>query len=304
MATKTKTNNHRQTLRWGASYALEETPSGIINKTFTEKLSSSPLSADRKPALPVTTRIQAYTPPQDKAEKSHPESPPSHAHNQPHPQPNMTSRTQTPMTTLNQTIAQISDDVKTIQSLDELTAYTRDFPYTMLKNTATQLVFGDGQSSHPQAMLVGEAPGADEDIQGKPFVGKSGQLLDRILASINLSRTTNLYIANVIPWRPPGNRTPTEEEIKLLTPVLSRHIELINPGFLILAGATAIRAILGDVGGISRIRGRAQDYTTLFEQKTCAAMPIYHPSYLLRSPGQKAKAWEDMLQIKLHLLDK
>ena len=208
----------------------------------------------------------------------------------------------TKITSLNKKISSILHDAATLSSLAELRAYIEAFPHVRLRETATQLVFGEGIATNPTAMVIGEAPGADEDIQGKPFVGKSGQLLDRILASINLTRHSNTYISNVIPWRPPGNRTPTDEEIRLFTPLIARHVALVKPRFLILAGATAIQAILGTTGGISRIRGKIQTYQTPFDHTSFNVMPIYHPSYLLRSPGQKAKAWEDMLRIKTQLM--
>lgn len=278
MAT-TKTKSNIDTLRWGSSVALTDKPEGIQNKSFAQ---AAPSGAEK--SGPITQNIVGTK-------------------QLPQQQPIAQKLTPTPKASpLDERVAAISQEVRGISSLDELRAYYEAFTHVQLRNTATQLVFGEGIAYNPTAMVIGEAPGADEDIQGKPFVGKSGQLLDKILASIKLARGTNLYISNVIPWRPPGNRTPTEEEIRLFIPLIFRHIELVNPKFLILAGAVSIRAILGNVGGISRIRGRAQDVETLHEKKRLKAMPIYHPSYLLRSPGQKIKAWEDMLQIKLQLL--
>lgn len=277
------TPNHIYTLQWGSSVALEETPGGIFHERFDAR---APLS----PKMPefVTHTIPSPCVPNTQSSPTQPGE----------------GRVPPPIKTLslNEKVASIMHDVGPLSELEALRAYSETFSYVRLKETATQLVFGDGVSTQPVAMVIGEAPGADEDIQGKPFVGKSGQLLDRILASISLTRATNTYITNVIPWRPPGNRTPTDEEIQLFTPIIARHIELVNPQFLILAGATAIQAVLSAGGGIARIRGKVQTYQTLFERKSFRVMPIYHPSYLLRSPGQKAKAWKDMLTIKTQLI--
>ena len=166
-----------------------------------------------------------------------------------------------------------------------------------LKRTATQMVFADG-NPNADLMLVGEAPGADEDRQGKPFVGASGQLLDKMLATLNLSRknsdpATAVYISNIVLWRPPGNRTPTTEEINLFLPILRRHIQLATPKVIMCLGKTATQAMLGRVASILQTRGKWHDYDA-GDGKHIPLMPSLHPAYLLRSPTQKAKAWLDL----------
>ena len=149
-------------------------------------------------------------------------------------------------------------------------------------------------------MLVGEAPGADEDRQGKPFVGVSGQLLDRMLASIGLDRAS-INISNIIPWRPPGNRQPTPNEIDLCLPFIKRHIQLIDPKVLVLVGGTAAKSLLNKKEGIMRLRGRWFEYDVDGGSTIIPAFPIFHPAFLLRSPVQKSNAWKDLIQIKSKL---
>lgn len=178
------------------------------------------------------------------------------------------------------------------QSIDELKSIMEAFDGCDLKKMATNMVFSDG---NPKAdiMFVGEAPGADEDLKGLPFVGQSGQLLDKIMASIGLNRS-NVYISNIIPWRPPGNRPPTSQEIAICQPFIEKHIELINPKLLVLVGGVAAKTILNTVEGIMKIRGRWFSYETK-AGKSIPVMATYHPAFLLRSPGQKAMSWLDML---------
>jgi uracil-DNA glycosylase len=182
------------------------------------------------------------------------------------------------------------------QTLDDLKATMEKFDGCMLKKTAMNTVFADG---NPQAsiMVVGEAPGADEDIQGKPFVGLSGQLLDRILATIGLNRG-NAYISNIVPWRPPGNRQPTTQEIALCQPFIERHIELVKPKLLILVGGVSAKTLLNTSEGIMKLRGRWHAYHTPGLKAPIKALATFHPAYLLRSPGQKAQVWRDMLLIE------
>ena len=155
-------------------------------------------------------------------------------------------------------------------------------------------VFADG---NPEAdiMLVGEAPGRDEDIQGLPFVGRSGQLLDRMLAAIGLDRT-NVYITNVLPWRPPGNRQPTPVEQTMCAPFIEKHIELVAPKYLMLVGGVSAKQMLGTSSGIMKLRGKWGSVTA--GDLTIPALPIFHPAYLLRQPAQKRLAWRDLLDFK------
>ncbi len=181
------------------------------------------------------------------------------------------------------------------QTLDELKQALLQFEGCSLKDTAMNLVFADG---YPQAkvMLVGEAPGADEDRQGRPFVGQSGQLLDKILKAIGLDRTA-VYISNIIPWRPPGNRPPTTQEIAVCQPFIHRHIQLIEPKILILLGGVAAKTLLQRTDGIMRLRGQWHSYS-LHDKVTAKVMATFHPAYLMRSPGQKSLVWHDFVMIE------
>jgi DNA polymerase len=160
-------------------------------------------------------------------------------------------------------------------------------------------VFADG-NPEARVMLIGEAPGADEDRLGKPFVGASGQLLDRMLAGIGLDRQS-AYITNIIFWRPPGNRPPTAAEVAACLPFVERHIELVSPELLVLLGAPSAQTILARTDGISRLRGRWFAYQSAGLAHPVPAMPTYHPAYLLRQPGQKRSAWRDWLAILARL---
>lgn len=186
------------------------------------------------------------------------------------------------------------------RDLDELRAALAAFEGCALKATATNLVFADGVPGAP-VMIVGEAPGADEDRQGKPFVGVSGQLLDRMLGFIGLDRTTNVYIANVIPWRPPANRPPTQAEIAACEPFIRRQIELARPKVLLFVGNISTKTLLGTTEGIIKMRGKWRDYTSPGLVETLPALPTFHPAYLLRSPSQKRESWRDLLSLRAKL---
>ncbi len=164
-----------------------------------------------------------------------------------------------------------------------------------LRETATNLVFCDG-APDSGLMLVGEAPGADEDRLGRPFVGVSGQLLDRMFASIGLTRERGFYLTNILPWRPPGNRTPTDAEIALFTPYVLRHIALVNPRHLVLLGGVAAKTLLRAKEGITRLRGRWHRLPEAPEAPP--ALPTLHPAYLLRSPAAKKDAWGDLILLR------
>ena len=185
------------------------------------------------------------------------------------------------------------------KTLDELRDLMDQFDGCALKQTATRMVFADG-APHSRVMLIGEAPGRDEDIQGKPFVGRSGQLLDRMLAAIGLDRTS-VYIANVVPWRPPGNRTPTPEETALCLPFVLRQIELARPEMLVLLGGAAAKTILSTDQGIMRLRGTWSE-AAVSDSLTLPALPTFHPAYLLRNPSHKRFAWNDLLSLKKRLV--
>ncbi len=181
------------------------------------------------------------------------------------------------------------------QDLDALRAAMGRFEHCELKRGARNLVFADG-NAQARVMIIGEAPGRDEDREGKPFVGRAGQLLDRMLAAINLSRGAEaaesaVYITNVLPWRPPQNRDPKPEEIAMLLPFVGRHVALVKPQVVVLMGNISCQAGLGK-RGITRLRGTWTDaYGTL-------CLPMFHPAYLLRSPHAKREAWADLLALQ------
>jgi DNA polymerase len=188
------------------------------------------------------------------------------------------------------------------KTLDELKQYIYDFQGCPLKETALNTVFADG---NPQSdvMLIGEAPGAEEDKQGKPFVGLSGQLLDKMLASIGLDRQ-KVYITNIVPWRPPGNRVPSTDEVALCMPFVEQHISLIKPKIIICVGATAVKALLRTTEGITHLRSRWHTWRDKSEKLTIPLRAWFHPAYLLRSPGKKRDAWVDLCLLREYLLKK
>ena len=190
-------------------------------------------------------------------------------------------------------IASAREAAHTAPTLDALRALLETFDGCTLKHTATRLVFADG---NPQArvMFVGEAPGRDEDIEGLPFVGRSGKLLDRMIAAIGLDRSS-AYIANVIPWRPPGNRTPTPQETQICLPFIRRQIELVDPDVLVTLGNPSTQTLLGTREGIMRTRGKWFDYDT--GSRAIRAIATFHPAYLLRSPSYKRMSWQDLRAI-------
>lgn len=185
----------------------------------------------------------------------------------------------------------LASDAKTVE---ELRAALEGFSGLSLKRTATQMVFADGNPA-AKVMLVGEAPGADEDRIGRPFVGLSGQLLDKMFESIGLTRAENLYITNLIHWRPPGNRAPSDAEVALSLPFVQRHIELINPSVVIFVGGVSAKALLQTTQGITRLRGKWLEYGDK------QALAMFHPAYLLRTPAHKGLAWADLLMLKAKL---
>jgi uracil-DNA glycosylase len=194
-------------------------------------------------------------------------------------------------------IASAREMARTAPSLEALRALLENFDGCALKHTATRLVFCDG---NPQAriMFVGEAPGRDEDIEGLPFVGRSGKLLDRMIAAIGLDRS-KAYIANVIPWRPPGNRTPTPQETQICLPFIQRQIELVNPDVLVTLGNPSTQTLLSTREGIMKTRGKWFDYDT--GTRSIRAIATFHPAYLLRSPSYKRMSWQDLRAIAKEL---
>jgi len=267
-------NDARAMLRWlvdaGADEALEEAPvDRFAVAPSPEPVIQSPVrivdAPARKPAIPAPERI----PPRAQAAAA--------------PTAGVTSA---------KAIA------AQCHTLDELRTAVAAFDGCALKQTAKHTVFSDGNPDAP-VMLIGEAPGRDEDLQGLPFVGRSGQLLDRMLASIGLSRAAGAYITNVIFWRPPGNRTPTPEEAAICDPFVRRHIELKQPKVLVLLGATPVKHLLNLEEGITRVRGRWSTYTT--SQQSIPALATFHPAYLLRQPIAKRLVWQDLQSLRSRL---
>ena len=183
-------------------------------------------------------------------------------------------------------------------TLEELESGLASYQHCELRKGARNLVFADGQPN-ARVMLIGEAPGRDEDIQGKPFVGRAGQLLDQMFGAIGMGRGSPdpdraLYITNVLPWRPPQNRDPTPEEIAMMLPFVARHVQLVDPDVLVLMGNISCQALLGRKG-ITRLRG------TWAEALGKPALPMFHPAYLLRNPHAKREAWHDLLMLQARL---
>ncbi len=185
--------------------------------------------------------------------------------------------------------------------LSKLYCLVKNFTKCDLKKNATNTVFSDG-NPNSNIMLIGEAPGVNEDLEGIPFCGASGKLLDKMLAAIDLDRN-KVYITNMVFWRPPGNRQPTFNEIEICRPFVEKHISLVSPKLIVLVGGIAATSMLNSDFGISRLRGRFYDYTNQYlGHNSIKAIAIFHPAYLLRQPKQKRLAWEDLKLIKSYLI--
>lgn len=183
------------------------------------------------------------------------------------------------------------------KSLDALKSALEGFNALTLKRTATNMVFADGNPS-ARIMVIGEKPVADDDRLGRPFAGQQGQLLDRMLAAIGLSREENVYITNIVNWRPPGDRTLTEAELALSLPFIHRHIELVNPAVLVYLGGAVTKVLMPGSPALMRLRGKWAEHKTEGLEKPVPVMPIFHPEYLLKSPLEKRVAWADLLKLK------
>lgn len=198
---------------------------------------------------------------------------------------------------LNDIIERARNIANQCQDLNELKKAVENFDGCNLKKMATNTVFSDGNPDS-EIMVIGEAPGNNEDLQGIPFCGDSGILLNEMLNAVNLTRKKDFYITNVIFWRPPGNRRPSEEELAICRPFVEKHIQLFAPKVIILVGATAMSAILGINEPITKIRGRFLDYKPDFLSKNTKTFTIFHPSFLMRQPAKKKVAWQDMLSLE------
>lgn len=260
-------------IEWGADEAIEPTPQSRLGATVEPPVIPAPSPAPRAPAPPPAAAPVSRAQPAS---------------------PRLDMRKLGPLD--QNAIENARDSARNAASLDDLRAALGRFDGISLRKTATNLVFADGNPL-AEVMLVGEAPGADEDRQGKPFVGVSGQLLDRMMAAIGLDRTT-FYITNVCFWRPPGNRKPTEAELAAQQPFVLRHIELVRPRILVLVGGSSAQILLGTNEGITRLRGRWFDYRSDGLEQPIPALPLFHPAYLLRQPELKREAWRDLLKLK------
>ncbi len=212
------------------------------------------------------------------------------------PRPAAASSLAAPRPTSDSAVHTAADLAAHANTLDELRDALSSFDGCALKSTATNMVFADG-NPRARIVLIGEAPGAEEDRRGLPFVGPSGRLLDRMLASIDLDRDTVL-ISNIIYWRPPGNRNPSTSEVAMCMPFVERLLELVDPEILIALGGPSANALLGEKAGIGKLRGRWFTYQTPRLPRPIAARAVFHPAYLLRSPAQKRLAWRDLLAIR------
>lgn len=198
---------------------------------------------------------------------------------------------------LSEWIAKAREAADRCTTLAELRAAIEAFEGCDLKKTATNTVFADGNPDS-DVMVIGEAPGANEDAEGIPFCGMSGQLLDKMLSYAGLIRAKNFYITNNLFWRPPGNRRPTPDELAMCSPFVEKHIALFNPKLMILAGSTATSSLLNAKQGITSLRGKFQTYSNRYTAAPVPVAVLFHPSYLLRQPSQKKNTWHDILMIK------
>ena len=264
-------------IEWGADEAIESTPQSRLGAT------AAPAPTLRvQPGFSEAPRPAAPPPPPAAARPA---------------APRIDLRKLGPMDQA--AIESARDSARNAASLEDLKAALARYDGVSLRKTATNLVFADGNPK-AEVMLVGEAPGADEDRQGLPFVGVSGQLLDRMMAAIGYDRTT-FYITNVCFWRPPGNRKPTEAELAAQQPFVLRHIELVRPKVLVLVGGSSAQMLLGTTDGITRLRGKWFDYRSDRLDQPIPALPMFHPAYLLRQPELKREAWRDLLKLRIML---
>ena len=265
----------------GADEAIGEAPvDRYVARPPIPPPASAPIRAEAPRAEPLAPAMAAA-----------PVAPPAAA---PAPRP-----TAPPLAAQSAIAADARERAEAAQSIEELRAAVEAFDGCPLKQTATNTVFADGNPK-AKVMFIGEAPGEEEDRRGLPFVGVSGQLLDRMVRHIGLDRST-FYITNVLFWRPPGNRQPTQAEVAACLPFLRRHIELVAPRLLVFVGGSAASALLGRTEGIGKLRGRWLIYESPGLTQPASALATYHPAYLLRSPAQKREAWRDLLLLKAKL---
>jgi DNA polymerase len=256
-------------LRWLVEAGADEAVGDVaVNRFVAAKPSAPAIEAERKPAVAAASS--------------------------PHPMKPVENLASPAVSRGVSSIEAAREIAERCQTLDELRQALTEFDGCALKSTATNLVFSDGQRDAP-LMFVGEAPGRDEDLKGLPFVGQSGQLLDRMLAPLGFSRATNVYIANILFWRPPGNREPTIEEVGISMPFVERHIALKRPKVLVALGTISAKQLLQRTDGITRLRGKWGSYST--SGLTIPLIATFHPANLLRSPINKRYVWRDFLAV-------
>jgi uracil-DNA glycosylase len=275
MPSRLDANSAATILRWYVDAGIDLAVDDASHDRFAE---SAQAAQSRKPVAPPPRPNETRAP---------------HGGDLPPPGPTVASRRVAPVAPL--AAAESARDLAaSAQTLEELRDALERFDGCPLKATATRLVFADG---NPQGrlMLVGEAPGADEDRQGRPFVGRAGRLLDKMLAAIGLDRE-HVYIANIVPWRPPGNRTPTPQETSICLPFIQRQIELAAPRLLVTLGGPSTQTLLGVKEGILKARGRWTSCS--IAGRSIPALPTLHPAYLLRQPSYKRLAWRDLQAVK------
>lgn len=268
----TTNNALLEALRWQVEAGADDATGPLPVDRYAEAAGPAPVAA----AVPAASR-------QEQAIKRSPQAP-------------STVAAPAPTTAASLSARGLAGAARTVTELAEALAAFDGCP---LKLTATNLVFADGNPS-ARVMVIGEAPGADEDRAGKPFVGVSGQLLDRMLGWIGLDRN-KAYITNVLFWRPPGNRQPTPAEISACLPFVERHIELVSPDVLLLVGGASAKTLLARSEGITKLRGRWFQYESAGMSRPIPALPTYHPAFLLRQPAQKREAWRDLLLLRERL---
>ncbi len=296
----------RELLRWqieaGADEAIGEVARDRYADSRNARAPAAPVSPPRPKAPPPSPELEAPPPPDWMDEAGPDEAPPAPRPPAPRPAARPAPRPAAPEAALvsarqaGETARALAQAARTVE---ELRATVESFDGCALKLTANRTVFADG-NPRARLMIVGEAPGADEDRQGLPFVGQAGKLLDRMLAAIGLDRT-QAYITNVIYWRPPGNRNPTGAETATCLPFLERHVALVDPAVLVLAGGVAAKAVLGTTDGIMRLRGRWFTHQIPGIDLPVPTRAIFHPAFLLRTPAHKREAWRDLLAIRQRL---
>lgn len=252
-----------------------------------------------KPALPARSERSQAAPPASRPVESERRPPPAPARS-PAPAAAPPARRPAPAAAPDQAVMAARAEAKSARSLAELKALLERFDGCGLKSTAKSLCLYRG-AEQSRLMLIGEAPGRDEDLAGKPFVGRAGQLLDRMLAAIGLTEES-VHITNVVYWRPPGNRTPTLQEVQVCEPFLRRQIELVAPEIIVLLGGAAAKQLLDSAEGIMRLRGKWK--TIEAGGRQVKAIATLHPAYLLRTPNAKKQAWRDLLMIEAALAAK